>query len=145
MRHRNSTPKLGRTTQHRELMLANLVCSLILRGRVRTTLQKAKVARSLADRMVTLGKKGGLHHRRLALATLRQESIVKKLFAEVAPRAAQRNGGYTRVMRIGQRIGDAGMAAYLEWTDDAVVAAPADQEASPKGKSKGSAAEKPAA
>ena len=117
MRHRNKTLKLGRKTQHRNLMLANLVCSLIQRGRVHTTVQKAKAARSLADKMVTLAKGGTLHDRRLAISRLRQENAVKKLFSEIAPRSAQRNGGYTRIVRSGQRIGDAGSTAYLEWVD----------------------------
>jgi len=101
-------------------MLANLVCSLIERGRVETTVQKAKAARSIADKMVTLGKKGTLHHRRHALSILRQEKIVRKLFSEVAPRSAQRNGGYTRIIRSGYRIGDAGQKAFLEFVDQAV-------------------------
>jgi len=121
MRHRNKTLKLGRKTQHRHLMLANLVCSLIECGRVRTTVEKAKAARSIADRMLTLAKKGSLHHRRLAVSVLHQEKIVRKLFAEVAPRSAQRNGGYTRIIRLGRRIGDAASIAFLEWVDRAPV------------------------
>ncbi len=123
MRHRNKTLKLGRKTQHRHLMLANLVCSLIQHGRVRTTLQKAKAARSIADKMVTLAKKGTLHHRRQAISSLRQKDIVKKLFTDVAPRSLQRNGGYTRVVRLGTRIGDAASMVYLEWVDQAVTTA----------------------
>ena len=117
MRHRNKTLKLGRKTQHRHQMLANLVCSLIKHGRIKTTLQKAKAASSLAERMVTLGKKGKLHHRRLAISRLHQETIVQKLFSEIAPRCASRNGGYTRVIRSGNRMGDAASTAYLEWVD----------------------------
>ena len=120
MRHRNKTLKLGRKTQHRHLMLANLVCSLIERGRVLTTVQKAKAARSLADKMITFAKKGTLHHRRLAISRLRQEKIVRKLFSDVAPRSSQRNGGYTRIIRLGNRVGDAGSTAYLEWVDQAI-------------------------
>lgn len=122
MRHRNKTLKLGRKSQHRHLMLANLVCSLIERGRVRTTVEKAKAARSLADKMVTLAKGGTLHNRRVAVSRLRQEKVVRKLFAEVGPRCAQRNGGYTRIIRLGQRIGDAANAAFLEFVDQAPVA-----------------------
>ncbi len=124
MRHRNKTLKLGRKTQHRHLMLSNLVCSLILKGQVQTTVEKARAARSLADKMITLAKKGTLHHRRQAIATLRQESVVRKLFTEVAPQSAQRNGGYTRIIRLGRRIGDAASMSILEWTDTAVVASP---------------------
>ena len=123
MRHRKKTLKLGRKTQHRHLMLANLVCSLIERRRVRTTLAKARAARSLADKMVTLAKKGTLHHRRHAVAVLHQEKIVRKLFTEAASRSAQRNGGYTRIIKLSSRIGDAASMAYLEWTDQAPVAA----------------------
>jgi len=130
MRHRRDTQKFGRTSPHRQMMLASLVCSLIERGRIRTTLEKAKAARSLADRMLTLGKKGTLHHRRLALATLRREDIVRKLFSDVAPRSVQRNGGYTRFVRLGQRLGDAAEIAILEWVDQG----PATIEPDGKGK-----------
>lgn len=123
MRHRKKTLKLGRTKAHREQMLANLVCSLILKGQVRTTLQKARAASAIADRMITLGKAGGLHPRRLAVSRLRQEGAVKKLFGEVAPRSAQRNGGYTRIIKLAsRRLGDAASMAILEWTDTAPVA-----------------------
>jgi large subunit ribosomal protein L17 len=128
MRHRKKTLKLGRTKAHRELMLANLVCSLILKGRVRTTLQKARAASALSDRMVTLGKAGGLHQRRLAISRLRQEDAVRKLFGEVAPRCAQRNGGYTRIIKLAtRRIGDAASMALLEWTDSSPAAEPAPE------------------
>lgn len=123
MRHRNKTLKLGRKSQHRHLMLANLVCSLIERGRVQTTLQKAKAARSLAEKMVTLAKGGTLHNRRTAISRLRQEIAVKKLFTEIGPRSASRQGGYTRIVKIGQRIGDAGHIAFLEWVDQAAPVA----------------------
>lgn len=103
-------------------MLANLVCSLIKAGRVKTTVEKAKAARGVADKMLTLAKKGTLHHRRLAIATLHQVDVVSKLFTEVAPRSAQRNGGYTRIIKIGNRIGDGADTAFLEWVDQAPVA-----------------------
>ena len=123
MRHRKKTLKLGRTKAHREMMLANLVCSLILKGQVRTSLQKARAASPIADRMITLGKAGGLHPRRLAISRLRQEGAVKKLFGEVAPRCAQRSGGYTRIIKLAsRRIGDAASMAIIEWTDTAPVA-----------------------
>jgi large subunit ribosomal protein L17 len=125
MRHRNKDLKLGRKSQHRHLMFANLVCSLIKSGRVKTTVEKAKAARSLADKMVTLAKKGTLHHRRLAITALRQTDVVQKLFTDVGPRSAQRNGGYTRIIKIGQRIGDGASTAFLEWVDQGVTEAPA--------------------
>ena len=117
MRHRCKTLKLGRKTQHRHLMLANLVCSLIQHGRVRTTVEKAKAARSFAEKMVTFAKKGTLHHRRLAISRLHQKAVVGKLFKDIAPRCTERNGGYTRIIKLGQRIGDAASTAYLEWVD----------------------------
>jgi len=136
MRHRNKTLKLGRKTQHRHLMLANLVCSLIQKGRVKTTVEKAKAARSIADKVLTLAKKGTIHHRRLAIAALRQKDVVSKLFSEVAPRSAQRNGGYTRIIRLADRAGDGASIAYLEWVDQA----PAAPEASaPKAEKKADA------
>jgi large subunit ribosomal protein L17 len=127
MRHLKKTLKIGSTSAHRRALLANLVCSLIHHNRVRTTLAKAKAARSVADKMVTLGKRNTLHARRQAAAFLRQQSAVKKLFAEVAPRSANRNGGYTRVIRLGRRGGDAAEIALLEWVDY-VVPAPTEGE-----------------
>jgi large subunit ribosomal protein L17 len=117
MRHLKRTAKLGRTGQHRNAMLANLVCSLIKHKRVTTTLAKAKAARSVAEKMVTLGKRGTLHDRRLAVARLHQEDAVKILFTEIAPAQKERRGGYTRIVRVGQRQGDAGQSAILEWVD----------------------------
>src|SRR5438105_14042784 len=98
MRHQKKTVKLGRTAEHRDALLANQVCSLIEHNRIKTTLAKAKAVRPLAEKMVTLGKKASLHARRTALSVLRQKGAVKKLFDEVAPRAASRNGGYTRIV-----------------------------------------------
>src|SRR5256885_15291080 len=95
MRHQKKTIKLGRTAEHRKALLANQVCSLIEHQRIRTTLAKAKAARPLAEKMVTLGKKGSLHARRTALSVLRQKDAVKKLFEDIAPRSATRNGGFT--------------------------------------------------
>jgi large subunit ribosomal protein L17 len=117
MRHLKRTAKLGRTGQHRNAMLANLVCSLIKHKRVTTTLAKAKAARSVAEKLVTLGKSGTVHHRRLAAARLRQEDVVKILFDEIAPAQKQRNGGYTRIVKMHQRQGDASQLAILEWVD----------------------------
>ena len=117
MRHLKRTAKLGRTGQHRNAMLANLVCSLIKHKRVTTTLAKAKAARSVAEKMVTLGKRGSLHDRRLASSRLHQEDAVKILFNEIAPAQKDRRGGYTRIVRLNQRQGDAAQRAILEWVD----------------------------
>lgn len=120
MRHLKRTAKLGRTGEHRNAMLANLVCSLIKHKRVTTSLAKAKAARSVAEKMVTLGKHGTIHDRRLAVARLHQEDAVKILFTEIAPAQKERRGGYTRIVKLGQRQGDAGQLAILEWVDIAL-------------------------
>src|SRR5215210_5366019 len=126
MRHRKRTGKLGRTGSHRNAMLANLVCSLIKHKRITTTLAKAKAARSVAEKMVTLGKSGTLHDRRLAAARLHQEDAVKILFNEIAPAQKDRRGGYTRIVKLGHRQGDAAEEAILEWVDSVgAEAAPA--------------------
>ena len=117
MRHRKKTVKLGRTAEHRKALLANQVCSLIEHQRIKTTLAKAKAVRPLAERMVTLGKNGSIHARRTALATLRQKNAVKKLFDDIAPRSAERNGGYTRIVKLGQRKSDSALMAFIEWVD----------------------------
>jgi len=135
MRHRKRTAKLGRTGQHRNAMLANLVCSLIKHKRVATTLAKAKAARSVAEKMLTLGKAGTIHARRLAAARLRHpartlhqskaereawrqnEDVVRILFEDLAPGFKERNGGYTRIVKLGQRQGDAAQRAILEWVE----------------------------
>jgi large subunit ribosomal protein L17 len=121
---------LGRTGEHRNAMLANLVCSLIKHKRVTTTLAKAKAARSVAEKLVTLGKRGSIHDRRLAVARLHQEDAVKILFTEIAPAQKERHGGYTRIIRLapggtraarGLRQGDASERAILEWVDLGIV------------------------
>ena len=117
MRHLKRTAKLGRTSEHRNAMLANLVCSLIEHKRVTTTLAKAKAARSVAEKMVTLGKKGTITTRRLVVARLHQEDAAKILFKEIAPVYKDRKGGYTRIIKLGQRNGDASQSAILEWVD----------------------------
>jgi len=110
-------------------MLANLVCSLIKHKRVVTTLAKAKAARSVAEKMVTLGKRGAIHDRRLAVARLHQEDAVKILFNEIAPAQKERRGGYTRIVRMNQRQGDAAQRAILEWVDLGIAAeAPAEEK-----------------
>jgi large subunit ribosomal protein L17 len=117
MRHQKKTIRLGRTAEHRKALLANQVCSLIEHQRIKTTLAKAKAVRPLAERMVTLGKNGSIHARRTALATLRQKNAVKKLFDDIAPRSAERNGGYTRIVKLGQRQSDSAPMAFIEWVD----------------------------
>ena len=121
MRHQKKTIKLGRTAAHRKALLANQVCSLISHQRVKTTLAKAKAVRPLAEKMVTFGKNGSIHARRMALSTLRQKDAVKKLFDEIAPRSADRNGGYTRIVKLGQRKSDSASMAFIEWVDAAQV------------------------
>src|SRR6266480_5670989 len=115
MRHLKRTAKLGRTGTHRNAMLANMVCSLITHKRVTTTVARAKAARSVAEKMVTLGKRGTIHDRRLASARLHQEDAVKILFNEIAPSQKDRRGGYTRIIRLNQRQGDAAERAILEF------------------------------
>jgi large subunit ribosomal protein L17 len=117
MRHQKKTIKLGRTAEHRKALLANQICALIEHQRIKTTLAKAKAVRPLAERMVTLGKNGSIHARRTALATLRQKSAVKKLFDDIALRSAERNGGYTRIVKLGQRKSDSAPMAFIEWVD----------------------------
>ena len=135
MRHLKRTAKLGRTGEHRNAMLANLVCSLIKHKRVTTTLAKAKAARSVAEKLVTLGKSGGIHDRRLAAARLHQEDAVKILFNEIAPAQKERRGGYTRIIRLDQRQGDASQRAILEFVDIPIAAEPAAAEAPTETKS----------
>lgn len=135
MRHLKNTAKLGRTSEHRNAMLANLVCSLIKHKRVTTTLAKAKAARPVAEKIVTLGKRGTIQARRLVNARLhthgptiqlnkeerrkwrQNEDVVRILFEEIAPAFKERNGGYTRIVKMDQRQGDAAQRAILEWVD----------------------------
>jgi large subunit ribosomal protein L17 len=134
MRHQKRTAKLGRTGEHRNAMLANMVCSLITHKRVTTTLAKAKAVRSVAEKIVTLGKRGTIHARRLVAARLRYNSrrmlptkqevaearksdVVRVLFDEIAPAFKDRAGGYTRIVKMHQRQGDAAQLAILEWVD----------------------------
>jgi large subunit ribosomal protein L17 len=143
MRHQKKTVKLGRSQSHRDALIANQICSLIEHNRIKTTLAKAKAVRPLAERMVTLGKKNTLHARRTALSYLRHnEDAVKKLFEDVAPRSATRNGGYTRIVKLGYRQSDAAPMAFIEWVDAPVAeepmptteAAPAKGKKAPKTK-----------
>jgi large subunit ribosomal protein L17 len=132
MRHLKRTAKLGRTGTHRNAMLANLVCSLIKHRRVQTTLAKAKAARSVAEKMVTLGKSGTISDRRLAVGRLHSEEAAKILFTELAPIFKDRRGGYTRIIRMHQRQGDAAELAILEWIDAPIEAAPEEPKAEEK-------------
>ena len=114
MRHRVAGRKLSRTTQHRELMFRNMVVSLLQHERIKTTLAKGKELRSWTDKIITLGKKGTLHARRQAFALLRDEGIVKKLFDEIAPKLKDREGGYTRIYKMGWRHGDGAPLSLVE-------------------------------
>ncbi len=117
MRHRRAGKKLGRDSAHRKALYSNLAGALIEHGRIRTTEAKAKAVKPFAEQMITLGKRGDLHARRLALAELRSQDVVHQLFADVAPRFADRPGGYTRIVRLGPRNGDAAEMVYLELVD----------------------------
>jgi len=114
MRHRNKIKKLGRDAEHRRALMRNQVISLFTYGKIRTTLQKAKETRRYAEKMITLAKKGDLHSRRLALSFLTDRKITGKLFHEIAPLFSNRNGGYTRIIRLGPRKGDGAEEALLE-------------------------------
>ena len=116
MRHQKSGRKLGRTSSHRLATMRNMVSSLIEHGRIKTTDTKAKELRIVADKMVTLGKKGDLHARRRAMRTLRGKTIAKKLFDEIAPRFADVNGGYTRIIKFGRRPGDNALMSFIEFS-----------------------------
>ncbi|HYB98142.1 MAG TPA: 50S ribosomal protein L17 [Candidatus Limnocylindrales bacterium] len=117
MRHMKSGRKLGRNSSHRDAMFRNMVTSLIMHGRIRTTDAKAKELRRWADRMITLGKQDTVAARRRARAYIRTDEAVYKLFSEVAPRFAQRAGGYTRIIKLGQRLGDAAPLSLVELTE----------------------------
>jgi large subunit ribosomal protein L17 len=117
VRHHRAGKKLGRDPAHRKALYANLAGALIEHGRIKTTVTKAKAVRPIAEKMITLGRRGDLHARRQAMAYLRSQEVVHRLFAEVAPRFKDRPGGYSRIVRIGQRLGDAAEMAYLELVD----------------------------
>lgn len=129
MRHRNYGRKLSRNTSHRRALLRNLVTSLLLEERIATTLAKAKAARGIAEQMITLAKRGDLHARRLAAAYCLSAPAVKKLFEEIAQRYANRNGGYTRIVRTGWRKGDGADTAVLELVGTEVLSQLAEARA----------------
>jgi len=117
MRHRKAGRRLGRTTSHRDAMLRNMVTSLLDQERIVTTVPKAKEARRVAEQMITLGKRGDLHARRQAMAYIRSGNIVAKLFDQLSTQYADRQGGYTRIIRTGNRSGDAAPMAIIELVD----------------------------
>ena len=117
MRHHRAGKKLGRDAAHRKALYSNLTGALIEHGRIRTTEAKAKAVRPIAEQMITLGRRGDVHARRQALAYLRSQDVVHKLFSDVGPRFADRAGGYLRIVKIGPRPGDAAPMAYLELVD----------------------------
>ncbi|GAA5127805.1 50S ribosomal protein L17 [Luteolibacter yonseiensis] len=123
MRHRSKTVKLKRNASQRRALLANLACSLIQHGRIKTTLGKAKALRPVAEKLITLAKRDDLHSRRLAISFLRQKDTVQKLFSETAPASKDRQGGYCRITKLGARMSDSAPMAIIEWVD-----APASEE-----------------
>ena len=119
MRHRNGLRKLNRTSAHRLAMLRNMMCSLLKHEAIKTTLPKAKELRRVVEPMITLAKVDTPANRRLAFNRLRDREVVTKLFNEVGPRFAKRNGGYTRILKMGFRVGDNAPMAYMELTEKA--------------------------
>jgi len=117
MRHGNAHRKLNRTAEHRRAMFANMAAALIKHEQITTTLPKAKDLRPIVEKLVTLGKRGGLHARRQAIAEIRDIAMVKKLFEVIGPRNQARNGGYTRVLKAGYRYGDSAPVAVIEFVD----------------------------
>lgn len=117
MRHRKRTAKLGRKSSHREAFIDNMITSLFKHERIKTTLDKAKEARRFAERMITIAKKNTLHARRLVNRRIKDEEALSKLFSVIAPRFAERNGGYTRIINIGHRLGDGADMVFLELVD----------------------------
>lgn len=117
MKHRRKTSKLKRNTAQRKALLSNQAAALITHGRIRTTLAKAKALRPVAEKLVTLAKRGDLHSRRQAISYLRQKEVVAKLFSEIATATADRQGGYCRITKLGPRISDAAPMAIIEFVD----------------------------
>jgi large subunit ribosomal protein L17 len=129
MNHRKTGRKLGRTSSHRKALFRNMVTSLFEHEQIRTTDAKAKELRGVAERMITLGKKGTLHARRQALETIRSKDVTSKVFDELAERYRERPGGYTRVIKIGQRAGDAAPMSIIELVDRDVKSATTEESA----------------
>lgn len=129
MRHGVAGRRLSRTSAHREAMIDNMVTSLLRHERIRTTVPKAKEARKAAEKVITLGKKGSLHNRRNAAKVVNDKEVLSKLFGALAERFASRPGGYTRIIRLGKRLGDNAEMAFLELVDSPeVVKSPAAAE-----------------
>jgi len=128
MRHGHGLRKLNRTTSHRLAMFRNMAVSLLTHEQIKTTLPKAKDLKRVMDKYITLAKRGDLNSRRLAAARLRDEDMVKKLFDYIAPRFAERQGGYTRILKLGPRQGDGAEMALIEFVDFERGAAPAEAE-----------------
>ena len=145
MRHRVGHRKLQKTTSHRLAMLDNMVTSLLEHEAIQTTLPRAKEARRLAERIITLGKRGGLSNVRLAERQIRSRPILQKVFGELKDRYAERPGGYTRIIRLGFRSGDAAQMALLELVDRPAAAAESKPEQKVEAKPKGKAKVKPEA
>ena len=152
MRHGRKTIKLQRRQDHRDALLSNLVVSLVEHEQIKTTLAKAKAVRPFAEKMVTLGKRGDLHARRLALGYLHKKEAVSKLFGQIATAAAGRKGGYTRITKLGQRHTDSAQMAFIEWVDRvaagetaATADAPAAEEKKPAKKAAAAPKKKAAA
>jgi large subunit ribosomal protein L17 len=146
MRHRALSRKLGRNSAHRKAMLRNMVTSLLRHERIQTTDAKAKEVRRLAERMITLGKRGGLHARRRALRVIRSREVATKVFDELAERYRERAGGYTRVLKLGLRHGDSAPLSLVELLGAEAGAAPAAGKKAAAGKAeRKAAAKKPAA
>ena len=129
MRHGHGYRKLNRTHEHRKAMFANMASSLIIHEQIKTTLPKAKELKRIIDKLITLGKRGDLHARRQALAAMKQEEAVRKLFAEIGPRYKERSGGYSRVLKAGFRYGDMAPMAFIELVDRNVDAKGAGDKA----------------
>lgn len=130
MRHKKAGNRLGRTTSHREAMIRNMVTSLLAHERIVTTAAKAKEVRKVADKMITLAKRGDLHARRQALAVVRDKDVVAKLFDKLRSDYLERSGGYTRIIRTGNRLGDAAEMAILELVNYTEAAAQGSDQAS---------------
>ena len=117
MRHKRQGRKLGRTSAHRKAMLSNMAVALFQHEKIKTTLPKSKELRRTAEKLITLAKRGDLHARRMAARTIRDKEILKKLFDDIGPRFAERNGGYTRIVKTGTRFGDGAPMSVIELVD----------------------------